>query len=51
MARVIAFYVPLNFRPRKPRQKGPSKVIAFDSTSGKDIEEHWLLGGTREDVS
>ena len=35
MARVIAFYVPANFRPRKPRQKGPSKVIAFDSTRVK----------------
>ncbi len=34
MARVIIFYVPANFR-RKPRQKGPSKVVAFDSTRVK----------------
>ena len=35
MARVIAFYVPANFRPRKSCQKGPSKVIAFDSNTVK----------------
>jgi hypothetical protein len=35
MARVIAFYVPANFRRQKSCQKGPSKVIAFDRNSVK----------------
>ncbi len=33
MARVIAFYVPANFRPGKPREKGPFKLVAFDSNA------------------
>jgi hypothetical protein len=35
MARVIAFYVPANFKPRKSRQGGRSKVVVFDSNNVK----------------
>ena len=38
MARVIAFYVPANFKPGKQHPKGSPKVIAFDSNNAKNAK-------------
>jgi hypothetical protein len=38
MARVIAFYVPQNFKPKKQRPKGAPKVISFASNNVKNAK-------------
>jgi hypothetical protein len=33
MARIIAFYVPANFKPGKQRPEGSPKLVEFDSST------------------
>jgi hypothetical protein len=44
MARVIAFCVPANFKPAKPRATGPNKVVEFNGTNAKSVKTNsfWM---------
>jgi hypothetical protein len=38
MARVIAFYIPANFKPGKQPPDGSPKLIAFDNSKAKNAK-------------